>query len=40
MRRPDTERLVQLLTLGSKVQKVLAMMDHLTGLPGRPVRRS
>ncbi|KNY22218.1 GbsR/MarR family transcriptional regulator [Methylobacterium sp. ARG-1] len=40
VRRLDTERLVQLLTLGSKVQKVLAMKDHLTGLPGRLVRRT
>jgi len=35
VRRLDTERLVQLLTLGAKVQKVLAMKDRLTGLPGR-----
>lgn len=35
VRRLDTERLVQLLTLGSKVQKVLEMKDRLTRLPGR-----
>lgn len=31
----DTERLVALLTLGAKVQKVLDMKDRLTILPGR-----
>ena len=35
VRRLDTDRLVQLLTLGSKVQKVLDMKDRLTSLPGR-----
>ncbi|MCJ2091835.1 GbsR/MarR family transcriptional regulator [Methylobacterium sp. J-072] len=40
VRRLDTERLVQLLTLGAKVQKVLAMKDRLTGLPGRLAGRT
>ncbi|ACB26890.1 DNA-binding transcriptional regulator GbsR (MarR family) [Methylobacterium sp. PvP062] len=40
VRRLDTERLVQLLTLGSKVQKVLEMKDRLTRLPGRIGGRS
>ncbi|KQS85242.1 ArsR family transcriptional regulator [Methylobacterium sp. Leaf361] len=40
VRRLDTERLVQLLTLGSKVQKVLEMKDRLTRLPGRLGGRS
>ena len=35
VRRLDTERLVQLLTLGAKVQQVLEMKDRLTSLPGR-----
>ncbi|AIQ93373.1 MULTISPECIES: GbsR/MarR family transcriptional regulator [Methylobacterium] len=35
VRRLETERLVQLLTLGAKVQKVLEMKDRLTRLPGR-----
>ncbi len=34
----ETERLVQLLTLGSKVVKVLEMKDRLFVLPGRKVR--
>ncbi|MBY0253768.1 MAG: GbsR/MarR family transcriptional regulator [Methylobacterium organophilum] len=40
VRRLDTERLVQLLTLGSKVQKVLEMKDRLTRLPSRIGGRS
>ena len=40
VRRLDTERLVQLLTLGSKVQKVLEMKDRLSRLPGRIGGRS
>ena len=35
VRRLDTERLVQLLSLGAKVQKVLEMKDRLTRLPAR-----
>ena len=35
VRRLDTERLVQLLSLGAKVQKILEMKDRLTILPGR-----
>jgi DNA-binding transcriptional regulator GbsR (MarR family) len=34
VRRLDTERLAQLLSLGAKVQKVLEMKDRLTVLPG------
>ncbi len=34
MRRLETERLVQLLSLGTKVQKILEMKDRLTVLPG------
>ena len=34
MRRLETERLVQLLSLGSKVQKILEMKDRLMVLPG------
>ena len=34
VRRLDTERLVQLLTLGAKVQKILKMKDKLRILPG------
>ncbi len=35
VRKLETERLVQLLTLGSKVQKILEMKDKLLVLPGR-----
>jgi DNA-binding transcriptional regulator GbsR (MarR family) len=35
MRRLETDRLVQLLTLGAKVQKVLEMKDRLTRFGGR-----
>ena len=35
VQRLDTERLVQLLSLGAKVQKILEMKDRLTLLPGR-----
>ncbi|MEM7653528.1 MAG: GbsR/MarR family transcriptional regulator, partial [Pseudomonadota bacterium] len=31
----ETDRLVQLLTLGSRVQKILEMKDRLTVLPGK-----
>lgn len=34
VQRLETERLVQLLTLGSKVQKVLEMKDRLLVIPG------
>ena len=34
VRRLDTERLAQLLSLGAKVQKVLEMKDRLADLPG------
>lgn len=34
VQRLDTERLVQLLTLGSKVQKILEMKDRLFIVPG------
>jgi DNA-binding transcriptional regulator GbsR (MarR family) len=34
VRRLDTDRLAQLLSLGAKVQKVLEMKDRLTDLPG------
>jgi DNA-binding transcriptional regulator GbsR (MarR family) len=34
VQRLDTERLVQLLTLGSKVQKILEMKDRLFVVPG------
>lgn len=34
VRRLETERLVQLLTLGAKVQKILEMKDRLFTLPG------
>jgi hypothetical protein len=34
VRRLETERLVQLLTLGAKVQKILEMKDRLMVLPG------
>lgn len=39
VQRLETERLVQLLSLGAKVQKVLEMKDRLTVLPGRSKRR-
>ncbi|MEH3147971.1 MAG: GbsR/MarR family transcriptional regulator [Methylobacterium frigidaeris] len=35
MRRLETDRLVQLLTLGSKVQKILEMKDRFRVVPGR-----
>lgn len=35
VRKLETERLVQLLTLGARVQKILEMKDRLTLLPGR-----
>jgi DNA-binding transcriptional regulator GbsR (MarR family) len=35
----ETERLVQLLTLGSKVQKILEMKDRLFVVPGQGKRR-
>lgn len=35
VQRLETERLVQLLSLGAKVQKILEMKDRLTVLPGR-----
>ena len=35
VQRLDTERLIQLLSLGAKVQKILEMKDRLTVLPGR-----
>lgn len=34
VRRLETERLVQLLTLGAKVQKILEVKDRLFALPG------
>lgn len=34
VRRLETDRLVQLLTLGAKVQKILEMKDRLFALPG------
>ncbi|AWK88988.1 GbsR/MarR family transcriptional regulator [Azospirillum thermophilum] len=34
VQRLETDRLVQLLTLGSRVQKVLEMKDRLLSLPG------
>lgn len=36
----ETERLIQLLTLGSKVVKVLEMKDRLLVLPGRKAKPS
>ncbi len=36
----ETERLVQLLTLGARVQRILEMKDRLTLLPGRRGRAS
>jgi DNA-binding transcriptional regulator GbsR (MarR family) len=35
VRKLETDRLIQLLTLGSKVQKILEMKDKLFVLPGR-----
>ena len=35
VQRLETERLVQLLSLGARVQKILEMKDRLTLLPGR-----
>lgn len=35
VRRLETDRLAQLLTLGARVQKILEMKDRLTLLPGR-----
>jgi DNA-binding transcriptional regulator GbsR (MarR family) len=41
VQRLDTERLVQLLTLGSKVKKILEMKDRLLVVPGSgKIRRS
>jgi DNA-binding transcriptional regulator GbsR (MarR family) len=40
MQRLETERLVQLLTLGSKVVKVLEMKDRLFVLPGGRAKRA
>ena len=34
VRRLETERLVQLLTLGARVQKILEMKDRLFTIPG------
>lgn len=34
----DTERLVMLLSLGARVQKILEIKDKFTGLPGRRAR--
>ncbi len=34
VKRLETERLAQLLSLGAKVQKVLEMKDRLKALPG------
>jgi len=38
VRRLETERLAQLLSLGAKVQKILDMKDRLTVLPGRATK--
>ena len=35
VQRLETERLIQLLSLGARVQKILEMKDRLTLLPGR-----
>lgn len=35
VKRLETERLAQLLSLGARVQKILEMKDRLTVLPGR-----
>jgi DNA-binding transcriptional regulator GbsR (MarR family) len=40
MQRLETERLVQLLTLGSKVVKVLEMKDRLFVLPGGRAKKT
>jgi len=39
VQRLETERLVQLLTLGSKVQKILEMKDRLLVIPGSKKQR-
>ncbi len=39
MFRSWTERLIQLLSLGSKVVKVLDMKDRLLSLPGGKARK-
>lgn len=39
VQRLETERLVQLLTLGSKVQKILEVKDRLFVIPGSKTRR-
>ncbi len=39
VQRLETERLIQLLTLGSKVQKILDMKDRLFVVPGSKGRR-
>ena len=39
VQRLETERLVQLLTLGSKVQKILEMKDRLFVVPGGRAKR-
>jgi DNA-binding transcriptional regulator GbsR (MarR family) len=39
VQRLETDRLVQLLTLGSKVQKILEMKDRLFVVPGQGKRR-
>lgn len=36
VKRLETDRLAQLLSLGAKVQKILEMKDRLTVFPGRP----
>lgn len=40
VRRLETERLAQLLSLGAKVQKILDMKDRLMVLPGRKANRN
>src|SRR6056297_548135 len=40
VKRLDTDRLAQLLTLGAKVQKVLEMKDRLSVIPGRRKREA
>ncbi len=40
VQRLETERLVQLLSLGAKVQKILEMKDRLLVLPGRRGRNN
>jgi len=39
VQRLETERLIQLLTLGSKVQKILEMKDRLFVVPGGRTKR-